>query len=356
MGRVNQITTLVDFWEFQSGWVLGWLALPVVVLLGWSGRAQRHGRRSPYGLVGIAWVIASLMALAGWAGHEPVLGSAGFGELPAQLLVGLALSAVAVELAFRTPNPKVIGCLLGIPGAVLVGTASDFRGPSWTAPLVIVTTLVGGPLAADVDRRAARLGLGPVLWLITVIGVYATVPDTELVRPLVGVAIPLAIAGWPLRAARLGAGGVAAATGLLTWVAGLDGYGRPGRSWAPGALGLLLVEPLGRIALKGRVRPLARRIGVKGFVAAFVGAEIVVVFWATRRRGDGRHRRAGRGAADSRPDRRRRARRVPRALEAAAPRPHVVRTASEPVGVRAAHPSSGVSGRSRRRESGTPSG
>ena len=50
------------------------------------------------------------------------------------------------------------------------------------------------------------------MWLITVFGVYATVPDTELVRPLVGVAIPLALAGWPLRAARLGAGGVAPAS------------------------------------------------------------------------------------------------------------------------------------------------
>ena len=354
---MNQITTLMDFWEFQSGWALGWLALPVVVLLGWSTQARRHGRRSPYGLVGIAWVVGSLVALAGWSGHDPVLGTAGFGEIPTQLLVGLALSAVAVELAFRTPNPKVIGCILGIPGAVLVGTASDFPGPSWTAPLVVVTTLVGGPLAADVDRRAARLGLGPVLWMITVIGVYATVPDTELVRPLVGVAIPLAIAGWPLRAARLGAGGAAAATGLLIWVAGLDGYGRPGSIvGAAGALGLLLVEPPGRLALKGRVRPLARRIGVKGFVAAFIGAHIVVVFWATRVAGMAE---TGVPAA---------ALLLPGLLVGAAlggflglskrlrpdrtwfgPRRN--RSAS-----RRAHPSAGVSGRTRRPESGTPSG
>ena len=40
-------------------------------------------------------------------------------------------------------------------------------------------------MAADLDRRGARLGLGPVIWLITVFGVYVTVPDTELIRPLV---------------------------------------------------------------------------------------------------------------------------------------------------------------------------
>ena len=27
---MNQLSTLMDFWEFQSGWALGWLALPVV--------------------------------------------------------------------------------------------------------------------------------------------------------------------------------------------------------------------------------------------------------------------------------------------------------------------------------------
>ena len=104
-------------------------------------------------------------------------------------------------------------------------------------------------MAADLDRRAARLGLGPVLWLLTVFGVYVTVPDTELIRPLVGVAIPLALCGWPLRVARVGAGGAAAGIALLMWVGAAEGYGRPGSIvGAAAALGLFLVEPAGRSA------------------------------------------------------------------------------------------------------------
>ena len=85
-------------------------------------------------------MIASLLALDGWLARAGV-GAAGFGELPAQLLVGLAVAPPVSSR--RTPNPKVIGAMLGIPGAVLVGTASDFPGPSWTVPLVIVTTTRG---------------------------------------------------------------------------------------------------------------------------------------------------------------------------------------------------------------------
>jgi len=274
---MNQITTLMDFWQFQSGWVLGWVLLPIVVGIGWSTRSRRHGRRSPWGLAGPAWVIGSLMALDGWAGHRTVF------DVPGQLLAGLALLVLAGEMAYRTPNPKVFGCILGIPGAVLVGTATDFRGPGWIAPLVIVATIVGGTFAAEVDRRAARLGLGPVLWLVTVFGVYVTVPDTELIRPLVGVALPLAVAGWPLRAARIGPGGVAAGVGLLMWVAGIEGYGRPGSIvGASGALGLLLVEPVGRRFLVRRVTPWARRLSVGGFELGFVAAHMAVVAYATR--------------------------------------------------------------------------
>ena len=146
-----------------------------------------------------------------------------------------------------------------------------------------MTITLGAPSAADLDRRAARLGLGPVLWLVTVVGVYATVPDTELIRPLVGVAMPLALCGWPLRVARLGAGGVAAGIALLMWVAAAEGYGRPGSIvGAAGALGLLLVEPVGRVLLRRRVVPWSRVLSARAFALVFVGAHVLVVAYATR--------------------------------------------------------------------------
>jgi hypothetical protein len=275
---VSPFTTLFDFRQFQSGWWAGWAFLPVVAFAGWVVVTNGRTRRAPWGLVGPAWVLGSLLALDGWLQFPEHLV-----DLPNQLIWGLVAVAAANELASHTPNPKIIGCLLVLPGAYLVATASDFHGPDWVVPLVTVTVTIGGPMAADLDRRGARLGLGPVMWLITVFGVYATVPDTELIRPLVGVAIPLALCGWPLRVARLGAGGAAAGIALLMWVGAAEGYGRPGSIvGAAAALGLFLVEPVGRALLRRRVVPWSRVMSTRRFVLVFLAVHLLLVAYGTR--------------------------------------------------------------------------
>ena len=148
---------------------------------------------------------------------------------------------------------------------------------------MIGTIIVGSPLAADLDRRCARLGLGPILWLIAVAGLYWTVPDTERVRPLIGAALPLAFTGWPLRFSRMGAGGVSAAIALFVWVAAFDGYGRPGSIvGAAAALGLFLVEPIGRMLAKGRIASLSRSMGIGAFEGCVIGAQVLIVGYASR--------------------------------------------------------------------------
>jgi hypothetical protein len=274
---VTPFTTLFDFRQFQSGWWAGWMLLPLVAFTGWVVVSQPRTRPAPWGLVGPAWVVGSLLALDGWLRFDQLT------HLPAQLLWGLLAVAAANELASHTPNPKIIGCLLVLPGAYLVATSADFGGPGWVVPLVTATITLGGPSAADLDRRGARLGLGPVLWLVTVFGVYVTVPDTELIRPLVGVAIPLALCGWPLRVARLGAGGAAAGIALLMWVGAAEGYGRPGSIvGAAAALGLFLVEPVGRALLRRRLVPWSRSMGTRAFALVFVGVHVVLVLYGTR--------------------------------------------------------------------------
>ena len=274
---MSPFTTLFDFRQFQSGWWAGWAFLPVVAFAGWSVVTTGRTRRTPWGLVGPAWVLGSLLALDGWLRFDHLV------DLPPQLLWGLLAVAAANELASHTPNPKIIGCLLVLPGACLVASSTDFAGPDWVAPLVAATITLGGPMAADLDRRAARLGLGPVLWLLTVFGVYVTVPDTELIRPLVGVAIPLALCGWPLRVARLGAGGAAAGIALLMWIGAAEGYGRPGSIvGAAAALGLFLVEPVGRYLFRRRVVPWSRVLSTRAFVFVFVGVHFLLVAYGTR--------------------------------------------------------------------------
>ena len=169
-GLLSPIQTLFDFPRFLDGLRVGVLLAVIVAIIGFATSARRRGQRVPWGLAGPAWVFGSLMCLGGWFGYQQIW------ALPQQLLVGLGILFVAGEIAERTPNPKVIGVVLGFPGALLVGWSEEFPGPSWSAWLVIGVAAIAGPLAADLDRRAARLGFGPVLWLITVGGLYGTVP------------------------------------------------------------------------------------------------------------------------------------------------------------------------------------
>jgi len=190
---------------------------------------------------------------------------------------------VAGELADRTPNPTVIGGLLAVPGALLVGASSEFPGPSWARLLVIATIIIGSPLAADLDRRSARLGLGPILWLISVAGLSGTVPDTERVWPLIGAALPLAFTGWPKRFSRMGAGGMSAALALFVWVAAFEGRGRPGSVvGAVASLGLFVVEPIGRALAKGRIASLSGSVRLGAFECCVVGAQLLIVGYASR--------------------------------------------------------------------------
>jgi hypothetical protein len=267
----------VEFPRFQDGFTVGLVFTALVVAAGWASVRLRRRSQRPWGLTGPAWVAASLITLGGWMGYE------GVDVIPFGLLWGLLALFVAGEIAERTPNPKIIGFVLALPGAVLVGYSTEFPGPSWSRWVVLGVTALGAPLAADLDRRAARLGLGPVLWLIAVAGVYWTVPDTERVRPLIGAAIPLAFTGWPKRLSRMGAGGISASVGLLMWVAAIEGRGRPGSIvGAAGSLGLFVVEPIGRSLAKGRVAAISRSVGVGVYEACLVGAQFLTVGYASR--------------------------------------------------------------------------
>jgi hypothetical protein len=277
VSSVSPFTTLVDFQGFRSGFSVGVILTAVVLALGFGVTKLPRRTHAPLGFTGPAWVIAVVVVIGGSFGYQQI------DTFPRGLLWGLVVLFAAGELADRTPNPKIIGAVLAVPGAVLVGISSDFPGPSWSRNLVIATIIVASPLAADLDRRSARLGLGPVLWLIAVAGLYWTVPDTERVRPLIGAAVPLAFTGWPKRLSRMGAGGISACIALFMWVAAFEGRGRPGSIvGAAASLGLFVVEPVGRGLAKGRIASLSRSIGLGAFEWSVVGAQVVLVGYASR--------------------------------------------------------------------------
>lgn len=275
---MGPFSTLFDFPQFQAGLRAGMLAALVVAGLGLFVRRSPRGRRArPAGLAGPAFVLAALAALGGWWGLEGVV------PLPGDLLWGLGLLVVGGEVAARARWPITVGLGAALPGAWLVAHSVTFPGPGWSRWLVLGVTVVGAALAADLDRRVALLGLGPVLLALSAGGIYSTVPDTELARAMVGAALPLALVGWPLRAARLGAGGAGAAIALMMWVAAIDGYGRPGSIvGAAGALGLLVTEPIGRRFGRRAVVGLARLASVGALEVAVVLAHFALVAYASR--------------------------------------------------------------------------
>ena len=173
--------------------------------------------------------------------------------IPGQLGLGIAALAGAGLIAELAPVPSLTGLGLSIPGAVLVSQADLAADAGWVRWLVLLTIVVGGTLVGDFDHRWRMEGLGPVLLALTALGVFATVPDTERALVLLGVALPLPLLGWPVPLASLGRAGAYAGVGVVMWVAAMDGVGRTTSIvGAAACFGLLVIEPLARLAARGR--------------------------------------------------------------------------------------------------------
>lgn len=220
-----------------TGLGFGVLAL---ALGGTLGLAAHRAGRSPAPVAGLLLVMAASLAIA----QELVL--------PQRLVVALALLAAAGGVAEATGwtsrRSNLLGLVLSVPGAWLMAHQNGLVPGFWTRSALAVVVVVGATLMADFDHRHRDRGMGPVLLAISAVGVYLTVPDTERALVFMATALPLAALGWPRIWACLGRAGAYAATGLLVWVASVDGRARPGAVVAAVAcLGLFMVEPVARV-------------------------------------------------------------------------------------------------------------
>jgi hypothetical protein len=182
----------------------------------------------------IALGISVVVAVLGGLSAEDVLDAA--------LPIGLALIALGAIVSERRPL-VVRAAALGPGGVVLVTVAAD--GPQrWARVLAFVTVIAAGPAAAAFDRHSPSFTFG--LLAISALGAYATVPDTEQARALVGGLLPVGLVALGFRRVPESSGptmGVA----LLAWVALVGGVGRPGSVvGAIGCLGVLALGPLAR--------------------------------------------------------------------------------------------------------------
>lgn len=217
----------------------GVVALAAGILAGW---VWRRWRDEPAPVAGILFVAASL---AGLATVRPV---------PPSGLTGLALLALAGSIFRSTRRITALPALVAAPGAWLVAFDTNLPGPEWVRWLAFASIAAGAPLAASFDREHWRTMLGPVLFAVSVAGVFATVPDTEEARLLLGAIALIAVLAWPFRLATLGVIGSHVAVGLLIWVAVIGGEGRSASViGASGCLAILALEPIAR-SLPGSAR------------------------------------------------------------------------------------------------------
>ena len=272
---MGKITLLTDARQFRVGLVCGLDGIAAVFVL---GATRTFGRRPA--VAGTACAVAALAVLQGWGPWGPAL------RLPQPAMIAVALLAVGGigTQVLRPGNRLTTGMAMLVPGGVLLGLALADRAPAWAAIAAAFTVVVGGGLAADLDHFHRRRSLGPLLFVVTVAGVYLTVPDTEGARALLGATIPLLLLVVPKPTATLGAAGIGACFGILAWIAVIEGIARPGAVvGALGCLGLFVAEPLARRVVPG----LRERDGhgptdhLRNTAVAFV-LQTVVVVWASR--------------------------------------------------------------------------
>ncbi len=260
---------------FRDGLAFGLLALPVGAL---AGLAARRPGRVAARIGGLCFVAASGSALARTEG------------LTDGLVVGLVALVVAGALSAFVPRSSsrvVVGALLAVPGAWIVVHAEGMPEIGWIRGLLGVGIVLGAALASDLDRRWRDIGAGPVLMAISVLGVYATVPDTEQALVLLGASLPLALPGLigsPSSLSSLGPAGAFGAVGLLAWVVGVGGAARTSAIVGGLAcLGLFVVEPVAHASTREPARVLADlHRGRLHELAILSAAQLVLVYVCSR--------------------------------------------------------------------------
>jgi hypothetical protein len=229
---------LIDKPEFgnAAAWAGGLGAAGIVVGLVW-----RRVWRRPAPIAGL--IVAASFAIA----FHYSLG------IPPNVERGLwLLAAAGVVTGFLAAlwHPLIIlGIGFALPGASLLTRDTGLLvHPHWVKTLVVATVVVGGTLVADFDRRYRARGWGPVLFAISAVGLYLTVPDTERAMLLLGAALPVLLLGWPFPLGSLGVVGAYPCVGALAWVAAFDGRGRLSAIIGGVAcLGLFAAEPVARV-------------------------------------------------------------------------------------------------------------
>jgi hypothetical protein len=257
------LSTLLDLTnraEFMYGGLTGLIALLVIALV-----TPDQKQRLDWGVV---FAVAFLLTIGLTVGRR-------FG-----LVFGVGTLALGGWLA-RPPHDTarvIFGWLFLVAGAGVVAWRGGLPDLGWVMLLTPLLILGGGTALALWSLKLPQEVLGPMV-AISAFGIWATVPDTEAARVLLGVSLPMALGTVrPVRAAITYAGAFPLVA-IMVWATAVGGEGRPASiigGWA--CLGALIILPLYRRSLRSWVesRPLVAVL----FHAVLVGvASRIIGLW-----------------------------------------------------------------------------
>ena len=252
-----------------------------------TGTLAVVSRRRLPDLAGILCVVAAWLAIRGAWGdtlaNGQVLLSLGV------LAVGGAVVVLVSQLSrAAAEHPLVVTAVTVTPGAVLLAHSAPLAGSGLSRTILAVATVAIAVAIRDFDAIWGPRGAPWLLFAVAAGGVYLAVPDTELARALLGVALPFALLSIPRPTSPIGPAGSAALAGLFTWVVVVGGRGRPGSVVGGLAvIGILAAEPLGRrtigsIVLGSRFRYDRNRDEWITIAVMCAVAQFVIALYASR--------------------------------------------------------------------------
>jgi hypothetical protein len=264
-------TLMADLWnahEFREGLWFGVIAAAALLIIGLALSARRTGRPLPFG--GVVIAVGGLWSISDSR------------NVPTAVVLGVIGIGAAGALTRFHWMSRWYCFALAVPFAAAIGFRGELITDLWVRILVTLAASVGALFAAEFDHSWRVEAPGLTLFAVSALGVYATVPDTELVAAVLGVSLPLVVLGWPARLATLGRAGGAAAVALLVWAGAAGGGGRPASIVAVVAcLGLLVGGPVGRVLLP-RVGDRLRRVSDGPITFWLVVSHVAIVGVASR--------------------------------------------------------------------------
>ncbi|HEV7524752.1 MAG TPA: hypothetical protein VGP92_07295 [Acidimicrobiia bacterium] len=287
--HLNAVSDLIHARSFALG-----LAFGGVAFLAAAAVALLSRRRLP-DIAGVAFVAAAWLAVRGAWGAG--LASEAVAVALALLAAGgVVVSLLAKYVAAVERNQLVATALAVTPGSILLATATPLAGTNISRTVLALATIGIAVGMRDFDAVNGRRGAPWLLFAVAAGGVYLAVPDTELARVMLGVAVPFILLSVPSPLCSFGSAGSTALAGLFTWVVVVGGRGRPGSVVGGLAIiGILVAEPLGRRLVGGlwertrrevhgrRTGPIDRnRDGWLAIAAVAATAQFVIALYASR--------------------------------------------------------------------------